>query len=133
MFDVGSSEWFDDVVVHAGGQALLAVADQSVGGDTDTQLQDIIVTGTRLGEVSGFTSPTPVTVLSPDYMQKLAITNVADAPTACAAARSASSCRNFRATGLATHQRVTAVGHRPSSATRLEPNIQPKSRVIATI
>ncbi len=41
-------------------------------------LTEIVVTGTRLGGASGFTTPTPVTVLNAELFEKQAATNVAE-------------------------------------------------------
>jgi iron complex outermembrane receptor protein len=59
--------------------AITACWAADVKDDDSNLLEEVVVTGTRLGEVSGFSTPTPVTVLNASAMQRLALTNVADA------------------------------------------------------
>lgn len=56
----------------AGAAGTAAAASPATG--TDTELQEVIVTGSRLS--TGFTTPTPVTVLGADLIEELNITNV---------------------------------------------------------
>src|SRR5690606_9047882 len=62
------------LLILASASAATATAAQAAGAPTDSELQEVTVTGTRL--TTGFTTPTPVTVLGADVIEDLNITNI---------------------------------------------------------
>jgi len=62
----------------AAGTPPAATAEPAAAAEPPVEAETIVVTGSRIAR-SGFTAPTPVTVVGEERLQALAITNVADA------------------------------------------------------
>jgi outer membrane receptor for ferrienterochelin and colicin len=67
--------------IHTSGSAILALCGTVASpcfGQVE-RLEEVVVTGSRLGNVTGFNSPTPVTVLEAEELAAFAPNNIANA------------------------------------------------------
>ena len=79
---------------------------QAAPASAEEGLEEITVTGSRIQRPSGFTTPTPVTVISADRLEQRALTNIGDALNELPSFRASTSPATQQSTGGSIGARV---------------------------